>query len=804
LLQATIQFQVLYKQDVIKKDSIYKILDVKIILGKSPFFSNLLDEFASILPWHKPKNPCCLQKYFSVPFLKCFSKDFIMSVYSTSSYLDTQTTDSSHEENPIAIKEWYEQVISTQISQSLLEESNTEKMIQLLTSDQLEQLLKEASKNYDHEGHNLALKLAKKIHDPIARKSAIACAGKHLSANQEALFKQMFNQRLSMLNTLFQEIRQQKSNPQLERGNQAEQTIARSHSKEIEGSFPNQSSITLACVGKSNSITEIISEHLSQKKQLQFITGEIDSDSLDVLIAPHSLYQHMEEIFQESVSLLKNTILLEQTFLFKCFGFLKKNGIFLCTLRSGPNIANYLDLLEGIEAMNFQMFNYVETFFRCLDIFNRFFVEKTGKKICADISFLNQHQPIDQFLKNYSHQNWEERKREQFFRLISIFLVNNEIVDLDITLKLSLQESTGPRLSFKPLNQHHLPMQEGSNELSLGQLNPDQQLQKLNGSELAMIDIKDADGLVQFGALQSILGKKMVRIVDIGGGRGETNAVMKALHDSGSIIRLLNIDHDEKVADTYRLAHESVGIHAVRELPMKVQHLSSSDILNSFDGEKVQAIFASHSLYFENRDLFLASLHHDLPLQQHPLWKYFEVMDEEGVLVVTLQSGTGGRMIRDVLLGDHGLNPPKSDHEIELLKLFSIFGNAATFLRYFEQFSQRFQQATGKSIEITMRYSVANVSLGDFKVEKDEGTQQPEIFNPHGDNEDPDWHSLKMFDFYGNWKELRESIKQTQNREKREAALQSQKVYLAILPFFAPGLVSMQHPNITLEIRIKK
>lgn len=359
---------------------------------------------------------------------------------------------------------------------------------------------------------------------------------------------------------------------------------------------------------------------------------------------------------------------------------------------------------------------------------------------------------------------------------------DDEITDLNITLKMSVGEKNEPRQSFMPINQTHIPVQSGSNEISLGQLNRAHQIQNLNGSELSMPFIKDVDGHAQFKAFTPIMGKPRINLVDIGGGRGETNAVPNAINKEGVGICLLNIEPHEPFAEPYIQAYKGIAEAAV--LQLTAQQLSVQDIMKHFGGEKADAVFASHCFYFILGDMLKASLDSTLPLSQHPLWKYFEMMNDDGVLVATMQSGSGARVFRNALLGDHGLNP--SHDPDETMHLLKSFGNIATFLRHFEVFARRFHEETGKTISIKMHHSVANVPLGDFKIEQDSKTQGYLLRNPNGDGEDESWLAPKMFDFYGNWN-IQTDLATSSDGDKRDAARKSQETYLHILRTFAPG-----------------
>jgi hypothetical protein len=324
----------------------------------------------------------------------------------------------------------------------------------------------------------------------------------------------------------------------------------------------------------------------------------------------------------------------------------------------------------------------------------------------------------------------------------------------------------------------------------------------------------------------------------LGGGYGETNAVMHAIQEAGPHINLVNIEPHKPCAKSYENAHRGVGVDNVKIIEQKAQLVSAADVIDHFQNEKADCLFASHYFYGGLlADVYKAS-HSTLPLQQHPLWKYLNVLKDNGVFVVTLQSGAGARLFRNALLGNHGLNPSAAPVADESLSLLSCFGNIATFLRGLEAFKDQYQKTTSSTLNIKMHLGVANVPLGSFKVEQDAKTQGYILLNPNGDQNDKAWIAPKMLDFYGNWFELellanltiekaKNIIEQGQaegasddvkrkyeilknkdllnpNAEilaaQRKSAREMQETFLHILRIFAPGEENMQHPNITLEI----
>ncbi len=449
------------------------------------------------------------------------------------------------------------------------------------------------------------------------------------------------------------------------------------------------------------------------------------------------------------------------------------------------------------------------------------------------------HTPINTFCQTYVRQfpelsGLDVQQLEKFIRLLTVFSSGSDIVDLHITFTLSLKaQSDETSRSFTPIvTITDTKTQTGSNDISFAQQTLARQIQNLNGSELSMPYIKDADGKVQFLAMKPLLCRKTIRIVDVGGGRGETHAVFKACADSNADIHLLNIEPHEPFAQSYLHTYKQVGIENVQILQKKAQAVSSAEIMGCFGGKKADAVFASHYFYFELNDMFKATLEYtnkasSKPLEEHPLWKYFDMMKEDGVFVVTLQSGSGARVMRNALLENHGLNPSSDATADETTALLSSFGNTATFLRNFEVFANLYREKTGFNLHVKMHLAVANVPLGAFYVEQDALTGGYVIHNPNGDDSDPAWLAPKMLDFYGNWKELETLATLTQEKAmamspdelkklgiscstscstadsitlKRRDAKKAQETFLHILSVFAIAQQNMQHPNSTLEI----
>ncbi len=613
----------------------------------------------------------------------------------------------------------------------------------------------------------------------------------------------------------------------------------------IVKSVSSQQQVTIAPVGIPNGCFDAICHEVGKTHSLARTSLDQTMDgTADILLSPHTLYEQLDTLLSASEALLRkeNPLPIEKHPFYGWFQSLRKDGRFVATLTSGPNVFSFTDLLLGkhglrIEEVNNEelpdltIFRNAETFIRALDIFKTQLERTTGMTINTEISLTNVHTPLGQFCEEYVARYPELRSlptadREAFVRLLSIFLVGNDVVDLDITLSMSLAQKMARVRSFEPMKQTHKNIQEGTNEISVGQLDTGRQLQNLNGSEESMKRIKDADGEVQFQAFGPVLGRQQLSVIDLGGGRGETNAVMHALIEQGSRLQLLNVDPDKNAADEYKKYHNAVGVGVddVKVLIKPLNELTSEDVAQHFKskkvGEKVDAVYSSHCFYFITLDMLKAAMVEDLPLVQHPLYKYFEMLKEDGVIVVTMQTGTGARQIRNSLLGDHGIM------QSSLQQPMAIFGNIGTFWRFFEPFKVRYEQVTSRKIEVKPRLAVANVPFGNFQVEKEAETGGYILKNPRGSDPDPQWAAPTLLDFYGNWdfqmthatltperlaamdsKKLEKYKLQnvtTDNIESvRNLARKTQSTFLHILRVFAPANAAMLHPNITLEITMK-
>lgn len=709
---------------------------------------------------------------------------------------------------------------------------------------------------FDKSGNNLALEWAKKLEENLLRKEIIDSIEKKLVEKSNQEYSKHFQKQLNLIQNQIQQAlkKNEKSCDQScinnfdwwENQESIEKATVAAQLKVIPEKMKEKESLTVAFAGSKNGCLSAICQNLINAKIIPI--DQIANGSLDLLLAPHSLYKEMESIFKSSEDLLLNRSSVKDHPLFKYFNLLNENGFFIVTMNSGPNIKDFTNLILGKHELQLNkantvtdskltIFNNVETFFRCLDIFQRFYKEKTGKVIDCQVSYSIPRISLEQFCEAYLEQYPElatmnPDKRETFIRLLSVFNIGDELVDLNMTLQMSVKEETDNfSRSFKPICMDMIDLastktKSESNDISMGQQNLERQLQSLNGSDISMPYIKEADGVVQFKALNSVLCKKELNFVEIGGGRGETNAVLKAIQDNGTTIHLLNFDPETRYVKPYTEAHEAIGIKDVKVVLQGGQVVSPNDITSHFNGKKADVVFASHSFYFFINSLHKAS-HSSIPLTQHPLYKYFDMMTDEGTFVLTMQTGAGARLFRNALLGNHGLNSPTSYVTDETLALLGSFGNIGTVLRHFEVFTKQYEKTTGKKINIKMHYAVANVPLGDFKIKRDAETGGYIIHSPEGDDKDPNWLSPIMLDFYGNWKELQmlstltiEKVKEMKIEErkkiglenftsemiieKREKAQKMQETFLNILHFFAPGEKNMQHPNITLEITVLK
>lgn len=518
--------------------------------------------------------------------------------------------------------------------------------------------------------------------------------------------------------------------------------------------------------------------------------------SCDLILATHSLDGELAAILKASEELLLNPSLevLQRHPLYQMIGRLQPKGSLLVTLNSGPNIQDFTNIMLQKHDLDFQaqtpnlkIFSNVETFLRCYDIFKRHYEQLCGKSLSCDVSYSLPKIPLKTFCEGYVGAFPEiiklpESERERFVKLLTAFTVNDHVVDCHLTLKIS-PTTIGAKRSFKPVGdfisyrlQHK---QTGSNESSFGQLDLTKQIQNLNGSEISIPYMKETDGEAQYQAIQRLFQREKVNMLDIGGSYGETNALPQALAERGVKVNLLNIDPEKRTFESYAKAHKRVGIQQVTSLPKRSQELNANEVIAHFGGEKVDLLLSSHALYFEIADLMQASLDPSRPLCEHPLYKYFQMLGDQGVFVVTMQTGAGSRVFRNALLGEHGL-----DGNDDIAPIIESFKNIGSALRYLEQFKERYKQETGKSIHVKLHHAVANVPLGN-------------ILSPQ---ENPESLERRMLDYYGNWESLNKTIQTSPDAALREKALKSQKIFLHILRAFAPGLVNMQHPNITLEI----
>lgn len=719
---------------------------------------------------------------------------------------------------------------------------------------------------YDNNGDNFALLLAEQLSDPSIKKETMANIEKTLSEKANVLFKKNLEKQLNMIRDTLQRVISRKERV-IPSTHHAETVLA--HINIVKETFSDKRELRVAFAGSANDDLTKICKRLADTKEVKRVSEGIKA-GVDVVLAPHTLYSEMEAIFSASEALLStNPPSLEEHPLSKYFDMLDKKGIFVATFKSGPTIQDFTELLLGKHGLelakanrtkdvNLKIFKNVETFLRCLDIYKKKYEERTGLTIDCEISHSLLHTPLEPFCKGYIEQypelaDMDSATREKFVRLLSVFNIKDEILDLDITLKMSIKEKDPLQSrSFKPIPASATTFQreqKGSNELSVGQQNLDKQIQTLTGSALSMVDIKDADGKAQLKALSRLFTRKEVKVVDLGGGYGETNAVLQALQQAGPVVDLLNIEPCTKdnCTQSYKEAHQAVGITKVDVKVQNAQMVTVASVIDHFQNQHADCVFASHFFYGLLMGEFYKASHSSLPLNQYSFWKYLQMMHEDSVLAMTLQSGSGARLIRNALVGNHGLNQPSSSVTDETLSLLSSFGNLATFLRHFEFFKEQYQKETNRTVTIKMHAAVANVSLGDFKIEQDSETGGYLLENPKGDKTDKNWLSPIMLDFYGNWFELELLATLTTERAQkiitrwkecqtypelkltdeykvidrqykileakgllnptpealianRKSAKEMQEAYLHILRVFAPGEKNMQHPNITLEI----
>lgn len=717
------------------------------------------------------------------------------------------------------------------------------------TADMRNQLFSVTINQWDSKGDNLALELAKKLDDSYLKDEAIQKVEEKLTQKSNEEFRKNLAIQLHTIRHHIQwatksaeetphinQVKTESANHWLIEQLPVHRATVDAQCQVLTEMTFTKDPLTIVYAGSANACVKDICSNLANTKRLnQLQINQASAHSVDVILAPHT-YSEMEVIFKASESLLdrNNPLPVEQHPLFNYFNLLNKEGVFIVTLNSGPNVQDLTHIMLGTHELELskanqsstpklKIFNNVETFFRCFDIFHRKYEEKTGKTIHCDLSFSMPHVPLEDFCKGYIKQFPELAKMntqelEKFVRLLSVFNIGNDIVDLNITIKMTQKEKDNQtKRSFKPIAvnfQEKENEKNTSNEISLSQQNLDKQIQNLDGSELVMTHIKKKDGPLQFNALSRVLHRQVINMAELGGGEGKTNTVPKAIQEAGPIIHLFNVEPHPPFATPYIKAHHAVGIDDVHVLQRTAQLLSVNDVIEHFHDQKVDVLFASHFFYFLLGDLHKASQEFiqdsTKPLAQHPLFKYFNMLREDGVFVITIQTGAGARLFRNALLGNHGLNPPSSETPDETKLLLSSFGNLATLLRHFELFAEHFQKETGKVIHIKMDYAVANVPLGDFKIEQDQETGGYMVRNPNGESNDPNWLSPRMLNYYGNWNELQKLATMTPEKEpnmpleelrkQRESAKKTQEIFHHILPVFALANQKMQHPNATLTV----
>lgn len=741
-------------------------------------------------------------------------------------------------------------------------ETQEDILCQMLTHAAFEK----AFKLYDADGNHQILELVKRIVRPSSKKKFMEIVETKIAEHDNAMFKENFNKQLENIRTHMQQA--------LDQSLKTHAACDQLNAVRPSSFWSSQPEICQATVDmQSKLLMEIAAgkEHLKllhagpvppcldkicakvEKTQLHFCRNEeVLQGSFDVILAPHTLESQMEEIFICTESLLNEECpqSLESHPLYRYFTMLAPEGVFIATFKSGPNIEDFANLMlrsaspkpaearDGnetkLQVLN-SAFNSVETFLRIIEVFKDAFEKEKGQTLECHLSYSLPHIPLEQFCERFvSHfpeiAEMEMNEREKFNRLISVFNVGKDIVDLNITLQISKKNHNQTKSSFKPIpfpetcqQANFIEKQSGSNEISLGQRDLSKQTQNLNCSEEAMIYIKDSDGNAQMQALTDASTKcKNFNFVELGGGRGETNAVLKAFAEADNKINLLNIEPYAPFVERYIKAHHAVGLKNVHVLEQKAQSTSVADVRAHFRGEKVDILFASHFFYFMLDDMHKALLEYEqgdpfTPLNRHPLWKFFDMLNPGSALIATIQTGIGARTLREIILGNHHLNESSTDVGDQTTSLLSCFGNLASLLRHIEVYALRHREATGETINIKMYHSVASVPLGDYVVAQDEETDGY-ILKALKDEQ-----ALRMFDYYGNWKQLETLATLTPQKalqmgtsalEKlgiskpteaeiaphREMARKKQEIFLDILPLFAISGRNMLHPNITLLI----
>lgn len=334
----------------------------------------------------------------------------------------------------------------------------------------------------------------------------------------------------------------------------------------------------------------------------------------------------------------------------------------------------------------------------------------------------------------------------------------------------------------------------------LSQAQRSKAFQDLAGKEAVMPHMKKANFKDQTRAMESVTqsSKAKVCVLDIGGGDGLTAPVLKALKDKKESVSVLNVEPETKYEDQYRSAHEAAGISVSGVIAKPAQKLTVNEVKAIFPAG-ADIVFASHSMYFEMDDIWLASNAIPDPdnsllieqwargqwVESHPLTKYLDAMAEGGVFVVTLGSAQALGATRTMALGNHNLSlnsdpfTPKDPS-----KILGCFKNMQLFAKHFECLKPYYEAHRHCTLDYDTFSSVGRVPLGKYNIVLNPDTGVYEVHNPFPQPVEQ-FHAPEVFRFYASWPTPEEV--QQMSPEDRKATFERQTVFLNLLPVFTIG-----------------
>jgi|GEM_PF-6989014 len=330
---------------------------------------------------------------------------------------------------------------------------------------------------------------------------------------------------------------------------------------------------------------------------------------------------------------------------------------------------------------------------------------------------------------------------------------------------------------------------------NLSQAERSKAFQDLAGKEAVMPHIKKANFKDQTRAMESVTqsNKTKVTVLDIGGGDGLTAPVLKAIRDKKESVSVLNVEPETKYEEQYRSEHEAAGISVSGVIAKPAQKLTAEEVKNVFPAG-ADIVFASHSMYFEMDDIWLASNavpDTDDPLlsgqwvEAHPLTKYLDVMAQDGVFVVTLGSAQELGATRTMALGNHNLSINSDPFaQKEPGKILGCFKNMQLFAKHFECLKPHYETHRNCTLDYDTFASVARVPLGKYNIVLNSDTGVYEVHNPFPQPIEQ-FHAPEVFRFYASWPTPEEV--QQMNPEDCRATFERQTVFLNLLPVFTVG-----------------